>query len=69
MKKELVLMSMEDKLAILMLNNVPNNLLNDKFLDAIERKLILSKNDNNKKPSSKLIIFNEKKNRKDSYDF
>ena len=44
MKKELVLMSMEDKLAILMLNNVPNNLLNDKFLDAIEKKLILSKN-------------------------
>ena len=29
MKKELVLMSMEDKLAILMLNNSPNNLLND----------------------------------------
>ena len=44
MKKELILMSMEDKLAILMLNNVPNNLLNDKFLDAIEKKLILSKN-------------------------
>ena len=26
-------------------------------------------NDNNKKPSSKLIFFNEKKNRKDSNDF
>ena len=44
MKKELVIMTMEDKLAILMLNNVPNNLLNDKFLDALEKKLILSKN-------------------------
>ena len=38
MKKELVLMSMEDKLAILMLNNSPNNLLNDEFLDSLENK-------------------------------
>ena len=40
MKKELVLMTMDDKLAILMLNNSPNNLINDQFLDSLENKLL-----------------------------
>ena len=35
----------------------------------VVQKLKFSKNDNNKKPSSKLIFFNEKKNQKDSNDF
>ena len=43
MKKELVVMNMDDKLAILMLNNLPNNLLNDQFLDSLEKKITLSK--------------------------
>ena len=34
-----------------------------------KQKLKFSKNDKNKKPSSKLIFFNEKKNQKDSNDF
>tara|TARA_B100000686_G_scaffold327453_1_gene386384 strand:+ start:44 stop:802 length:759 start_codon:yes stop_codon:yes gene_type:complete len=42
MKKELVVLNMDDKLAILMLNNTPNNLLNDQFLDSLEKKIILS---------------------------
>ena len=40
MKKELVLMSMDEKLAILMFNNPPNNLLNDQFLDSLEKQLL-----------------------------
>ena len=43
MKKELILMSMDEKLAILMLNNAPNNLLNDQFLDSLEKKLLSAK--------------------------
>ena len=34
----------------------------------VVQKLKFSINDNNKKPSSKLIFFNEKKNQKDSND-
>ena len=40
MKKELVLMSMDEKLAILKFNNPPNNLLNDQFLDSLEKQLL-----------------------------
>ena len=43
MKKKLVLMSMDDKLAVLMLNNPPNNLLNDEFLDSLEQQLFFAK--------------------------
>ena len=39
MKKELVLISMDQELAILKFNNPPNNLLNDKFLDTLEKQL------------------------------
>ncbi|MBT3939985.1 MAG: hypothetical protein HOF44_09790 [Pelagibacterales bacterium] len=42
MKKKLVLMSMDEKLAILMLNNPPNNLLNDQFLDSLEQQLLFA---------------------------
>ena len=35
----------------------------------VVQKLKFSKNGNNKKPSSKLIFFNEKKFQKDSNDF
>jgi len=35
----------------------------------VVQKLKFSKNDNNKKPSSKLIFFNEKKNQKYLNDF
>jgi len=35
----------------------------------VVQKLKFSKNNINKKPSSKLIFFNEKKNQKDSNDF
>ena len=55
MKKELVLMSMEDKLAILMLNNSPNNLLNDEFLDSLENKITLCK-----KKSARAILISTK---------
>ncbi len=43
MKKDLVTMTKEEHLVILMLNNAPNNLLNDQFLNALEKQLILSK--------------------------
>ena len=43
MKKDLVIMSMKEQLAVLMLNNTPNNLLNDQFLDALEKQLSKSK--------------------------
>ena len=55
LKKELVLMSMEDKLAILMLNNSPNNLLNDEFLDSLENKITLCK-----KKSARAILISTK---------
>ena len=55
MKKELVLMTMEDKLAILMLNNTPNNLLNDEFLDSLENKIALCK-----KKSARAILISTK---------
>ena len=35
----------------------------------VVQKLKFSKNEKNKKPSSKLIFFNEKTNKKDSKDF
>ena len=35
----------------------------------VVQKLKFSKSDNNKKPSSKLIFFNEKKNQKNLNDF
>ena len=35
MKKDLVTMTKEEHLVILMLNNAPNNLLNDQFLNAL----------------------------------
>jgi hypothetical protein len=44
-----------------------------KFGNILENKVFqkfkFSNNDNNKKPSSKLIFVNEKKNQKDSNDF
>ena len=43
MKKDLVIMSMKEQLAVLMLNNTPNNLLNDQFLNALENQLSKSK--------------------------
>ena len=35
------------------------------LVSKVVQKLKFSKNDNNKKPSSKLIFFNEKNNKKD----
>jgi enoyl-CoA hydratase/carnithine racemase len=43
MDEELVLMSMEERLAIIMLNNSPNNLINDDFLNALEKQLLSAK--------------------------